>query len=664
MTSRYPHLFSPIRIGPHELPNRILMGSMHTGLEEREGGIPRLAAFYAARAAAGCALMVTGGFSINDAGRLGPGAAMMATAEDAQSHRPIPEAVHGKGGRILLQLLHAGRYGYHDNIVAPSAIRAPINRITPRAMTEAEILTTIQDYANAASRARDAGYDGVEIMGSEGYLLNEFTALRTNHREDDWGGSFENRARLPLAVIEAIRAATGPSFVVMYRLSVLDIVEGGSPLEEVRELAARVQEAGADIVNSGIGWHEARTPTIAQAVPRGGFAWATRQVRDVLDIPIVATNRFNMPDEAEAALADGDADMISMARPFLSDEAFVDKARTGRPETINTCIACNQACLDHYFANKVSSCLVNPRACHETLLTWTAAANRKTVAVVGAGPAGLAAAEVAAMRGHRVTLLEASDRIGGQFALAAKIPGKQEFNETLRYFDRRIGDLGITLWLNKNANADILADFDEIILATGVVPRIPDIEGIDGDSVMTYAELLSGRRTPGERVALIGAGGIGVDVALYLAEIDSQAHLDAAAFRRTWLSVGEDRHAAPRHRVTLLQRGTGKMGMGPGRTTGWVHRLSLQRSGVEMIGGITYRRINETGLWLDDAEGNSRVIQADSVVLCAGQESVAELVPPLRDMGKSIHVVGGAKIASEVDAKRAIQEGVSAAAAI
>ena len=658
----FPHLFSPIRVGKRTLPNRLVMGSMHTGLEEMEGGEERLAAFYGERAAGGCPLIVTGGFSVNAAGRLNAHAASFDTDAIAQAHKPIPAAVHAHGGAILLQLLHAGRYSYHADSVAPSPIRSPINKQTPRELTDAEIEATIEDFARCSVLARDAGYDGVEIMGSEGYLINEFTAPCTNHRTDRWGGSFDNRCRLPIAVIEAVRKAAGPDFIIMYRLSVLDIVEGGSPLEEVLELARRVEAAGVDIVNSGVGWHEARIPTIAQAVPRGAFAWATGRVKPALtSIPIVAVNRINTPEIAEEIVATGQADMVSMARPLLADSHFAEKAGAGRPQAINTCIACNQACLDHYFLGETCSCLVNPRACHETVRTWTKAETPKSIAVVGAGPAGLSCAEVLADRGHQVTLFEAQSHIGGQFSLASAVPGKQEFLETLRYFTHRIEELDIDLRLNTRATPEMLKDFDAVVIASGVVPRVPDIDGVDHPSVMTYAELLSGARQAGGRVAVIGAGGIGIDVSVFLTEGDSDAYHEVEAFRSFW---GVDRPAEtppPVRQVTLVQRRSGKMGIGPGRTTGWVHRLALLKSKVEMIPDAVYEKIDDAGLTVL-LNGERRVIPCDSIVLCAGQESVTELTTPLLAAGQGVHVIGGAKLAAEVDAKRAIAEGVELAA--
>lgn len=663
-SNTYENVFTPVKVGTHLLKNRIVMGSMHTGLEEREDGPERLAAFYGARAEQGCALIVTGGYSVNDAGKLNTHAASFDTKEFAETQKPIPKAVQAHGGRILLQLLHSGRYGYHGDIVAPSPIRAPINKNAPKEMSEAEIEQTISDFAKSAALAQEAGFDGVEIMGSEGYLINTFTAPCTNHRTDRWGGSFENRARLPVAIIEAVREATGPDFIIMYRLSVLDIVEGGSPLSEVRDLAQMVETAGADVINSGIGWHEARVPTIAQAVPRAGFAWATARVRDALkDIPIVAVNRVNTPEVAERIIADGEADMVSMARPFLADPAFVSKSEAGRGDRINTCIACNQACLDNYFRGLVSSCLVNPRACQETLIPSTQAENQKRVAVVGAGPAGLSCAEGLAERGHAVTLFEAGPAIGGQFALAREIPGKQEFAETLRYFTVRLDELGVEVKLSTVATSEDLKGFDEVVLASGVKPRIPAIEGVDHPSVMTYAELLSGVREAGSRVAVVGAGGIGIDVSVYLTEKDSSSYEDPDAFRSHWGVDRELDNPPPVREVTLLQRRAGKMGIGPGRTTGWIHRLSLTKARVEMIPEVSYERIDDRGLTIMTPEG-PRLISCDTIVLCAGQESVTDLEAPLRDKGIPVHVIGGAKLAAEVDANRAISEGVNLANAI
>jgi 2,4-dienoyl-CoA reductase (NADPH2) len=661
--SAFPNLFTPITVGQHELANRALMGSMHTNLEESKEGLARLATYFAERARGGCALMVTGGFAPNRAGRMNPPAAYIESEADIVDHAPIPKAVQAEGGRILLQLLHAGRYGYHDEIVAPSPIKSPINKDIPRELSEAEIEETIADFARAARLTQQAGYDGVELMGSEGYLVNEFTAPHTNKREDRWGGSFENRMRFPLEMIKAVRAATDPGFIIMYRLSVLDIVEDGSPFEEVVALAKLAEAAGVDILNSGVGWHEARIPTIAQAVPRGGWSWATGRLMGEVSVPLVGSNRINTPDVAEAIIAEGRADMVSMARPFLADPAFMAKARDGRPDDINTCIACNQACLDHYFVGTPATCLVNPRAARETELDWGPAANTKKIAVVGAGVAGLACATIAAERGHAVTLFEAGDAIGGQFMLARAIPGKEEFDETLRYYRGRIAATGVDLKLGRQAGAADLAGFDEAVVACGVAPRIPEIEGVDHPKVMTYEALLSGAREPGRRVAVIGAGGIGVDVAVHLVERGHQSHRDVAAFRATWGVDSEAAPPPPAHDVVLLQRSEGRMGSGPGKSTGWVHRLVLLRAQVEMIAGVIYRRIDDEGLHIT-VGGEDRVIACDSVVLCAGQEARDGLAGELEAAGASVHVIGGAKLARELDAQRAIEEGVRLAAAL
>lgn len=656
----YPHLLAPIDVAGLRLRNRVVMGSMHTGLEEIDGGMERLAAFYGERAHGGVGLIVSGGYSPNLAGSFdGTDHCVMATADQAQRHAPVTQAVHREGGRILLQLLHTGRYGKHGGIVAPSAIRSPINRETPRAMDADEIEATIADYINAARLAKDAGYDGVEVMGSEGYLINQFIALRTNHRHDDWGGAYENRIRLPVDIVRGIRQACGPGFVVMYRLSVLDIVDGGSTWPEVVELARAVEEAGADILNSGIGWHEAQVPTIAQPVPRGGFVWRTAQLRDHVTVPVVAVNRINTPDVAESIVAEGRADMVSMARPFLADPDIVVKAAADHADEINTCIACNQACLDHIFSGKVSSCLVNPRACHETLLTWEDAPVAKHIAIVGAGPAGMACAAVAAERGHKVVLFDAEDRVGGQFNLARNVPGKAEFDETLRYYRGRLDRAGVELRLGEAVSAHNLADegFDHVVLATGIVPRVPTIPGVDHPKVASYADILTGRKPAGSSVAVIGGGGIAFDVALFLVEQGSRAHIDEQAFRETWGVEADTVFHMPAHKVTMLQRTPGAMGRSLGKTTGWVHRLTLKRAGVEQIGGVTYDRIDDQGLHIT-VDGKAQTLAVDTVVICAGQVPRDDLAGPLTAAGMDVHIIGGAKDATELDAKRAFDEGV------
>ncbi|MBW7852563.1 MAG: FAD-dependent oxidoreductase [Rhodospirillales bacterium] len=658
MTAPYPHLFAPLTVGRVALPNRILMGSMHTGLEEAEGGAERLAAFFAERARGGVALMVTGGYSPNPEGRMAPQASVFDSEAQIPDHRRVTDAVHAAGGRILLQILHTGRYGLHPDCVAPSPLRAPINRFTPRELTEADILRTVADFARCAALAERAGYDGVEVMGSEGYLINEFTAPRTNRRTDAWGGPFENRSRFPLEILRAVRAAVSPGFIVMYRLSVLDLVEDGSPFAEVAALAKAVAAAGADVINSGVGWHEARIPTIAHMVPPAGWAWATARLKGLVDIPVVASNRINTPEAAEALLARGDADMVSMARPFLADPAFPAKAREGRAAEINTCIACNQACLDFIFSGRVCSCLVNPRACHETTFEAPQAEAPKRVAVVGGGPAGLACAAEAAARGHRVTLFEAAEEIGGQFRLARAIPGKADYDHMIRYFEARLEALGVDVRLGRAAAPADLAPFDAVVLATGIRPRAASIPGADHASVASYLDILTGRRDAGRRVAIVGAGGVAFDVALHLLGEDEDFFAEWGVDRDPSSRGGLATPAPcpPARSIVMMQRKAGRPGADLGKTTGWIHRLALERRGVEMLSGVTYRRIDDAGLHVSVA-GAERVIPADTIVVCAGQEPLRELYDALAAAGRPVHLIGGAADAAALDARRAIEEG-------
>lgn len=677
----YPHLFTPIDLPGSNitLPNRVIMGSMHMGLEELPGGFERLAAFYRERVTGGVGLIVTGGVSPNPAGRLKPGAAMMTTDKEAQTHRVITSAVHEAGGRIVMQLLHAGRYGAHPEIVAPSPLRAPISPITPRELTSDEVERTIEDFVHAAVLARSAGYDGVEVMGSEGYLINQFVAPETNEREDEWGGSTENRMRFPLEIVRRIREATGDDFIIMYRLSMLDLVPGGSTLEQVLDLAEGIQGAGATLINTGIGWHEARIPTIAASVPRGAFSWVTKEMRGRIQIPLIAANRINTPDVAEDIVARGDADLVSLARPFLADPEFVSKARADTPERINTCIACNQACLDHTFTGQPVSCLVNPRAGHETELRLIRAPHRRRIAVVGAGPAGLSAAVTAADRGLEVTLFDAADKIGGQLNVALQIPGKSEFRETLRYFGVRIAETGVQLRLSEHVTADALAaeGFDEVIIATGVTPRALSIPGHDHPSVLGYLDVLRDRAPVGRRVAIIGAGGIGFDTAEFLTEpLESPGLAGEPASTDDFLAHwGVDRNYAhrggltqaqrdvPARELIMLQRKDGKLGAGLGKTTGWIHRTELAHRGVQMIAGAQYDRIDDAGLHIT-VDGEPSLLEVDSIVVCAGQEPRRELSDALTAHGIPSHLIGGADVAGELDAKRAIDQGMRLAAAL
>ncbi|MEV0371617.1 NADPH-dependent 2,4-dienoyl-CoA reductase [Streptomyces sp. NPDC050636] len=672
--SQYPHLMSPLDLGFTTLPNRVLMGSMHVGLEEAPRGFERMAEFYATRVRGGVGLIVTGGIAPNEAGRPWELGAALTTEAEAEQHRVVTGAVHREGGKIAMQILHFGRYAHHAGLVAPSAIQAPISRFTPHALSDDEVEQTIEDFVRAAALARHAGYDGVEIMGSEGYLINEFIAAATNRREDRWGGSYENRIRFAVEIVRRVRERVGPDFILIYRLSMLDLVPGGSSLPEVITLAKEIEAAGATLINTGIGWHEARIPTIATSVPRGAWAWVTRQVMGSVSIPLVTSNRINTPEVAEQLLADGHADMVSMARPLLADPEFVAKAREGRADAINTCIGCNQACLDHTFSGKLTSCLVNPRACHETELVLAPTRRRKRVGVVGAGPAGLACAVAAAERGHEVTLFDAAERIGGQLNIARKVPGKEEFNETLRYFRNRLDHWKIDVRLGTAVTAETLAacDFDETVLATGVTPRSPEIPGTDHPSVVSYLDVLRDGAAVGERVVIIGAGGIGFDVAEFLTDDGEAASLDPEAFFRQWgVDTGygapgglqAPRRAAPARTVHLLQRKTTKVGAGLGKTTGWIHRTELRHRGVTMVAGAEYHLIDDAGLHVT-VDGKREVIEADTVVLCAGQEPRRELYEALRAAGHAVHLIGGADVAAELDAKRAIQQGTELAAAL
>jgi 2,4-dienoyl-CoA reductase (NADPH2) len=674
--TKYTHIFEPLDLGFTTLKNRILMGSMHTGLEEEKNGLEKIATYYAERAKGGVGLIVSGGIAPNVQGWTGPFSARMSTKKHAKQHKVITDAVHAAGGKICMQILHAGRYGYHPFAVAPSALKSPISPFKPFKLKQSGIKRTIRDFVNAAKLAKLAGYDGVEIMGSEGYLINQFITERTNKRTDNYGGSYENRMRLPIVLVQQTREAVGREFIIIYRLSMLDLVEKGSTWQEVVTLGKAIEKAGATIINTGIGWHEARIPTIATSVPRAAFTWVTKKMKEELSIPLVTSNRINMPETAEQVLAEGHADMISMARPFLADPEWVNKAAANKSDEINTCIGCNQACLDHVFARKVASCLVNPRACHETELNYLPTEKKKKIAVVGAGPAGLAASTIAAQRGHDVTLFDADATTGGQFNMAKQIPGKEEFYETIRYFNTQLTLHHVTVKLNTRVTAEdvINGNFDEVILATGIKPRILKIEGIDHPKVLSYIDVLKLKKPVGKRVAVIGAGGIGFDVSEYLAHEGESTSLNIDAWLKEWgidktmearsgiEGVTAEVHPSPRE-IFMFKRSTGKFGGNLGKTTGWIHRSSLKKKNVQFINNVQYTKIDDEGLHYIQNEAQ-KVLAVDTIVICAGQVPLAALLAPLEAEGIQVHVVGGADVAAELDAKRAINQASRLAATI
>lgn len=673
--TQYPHLLAPLDLGFTTLKNRVLMGSMHLGLEEAPNGFERMAAFYAERARGGVAMIVTGGIGPNSEGAVHSAAALMNKPEDVVHHRIVTDAVHAEDSKICMQILHTGRYAYNPKLVAPSAVQAPINPFPPHPLTSDEIEQQIQDFVNCASLAKEAGYDGVEIMGSEGYLLNQFIVTRTNKRDDEWGGEYEQRIRFPVEVVRRVREAVGTDFIIIYRLSMLDLVEGGSSQDEVIQLGKAIEKAGATIINTGVGWHEARIPTIATKVPRAAFTWVTAKIREALTVPVITSNRINMPDVAEAVLARGDADMVSMARPFLADPEFVKKAAENRADEINTCIGCNQACLDHIFVGKTASCLVNPRACHETELVIEMAAQPKKIAVVGAGPAGLAFATTAAKRGHQVTLFDAAGEVGGQFNIAKRIPGKEEFYETIRYFAKQIALTGVNLMLNTRVTAEVLdnSDFDEVVIATGITPRLPEIDGIEHPKVLTYLDVMSGSdmsERVGAKVAVIGAGGIGFDISEVLVHQGVSTSQNIPAFMKQWgvdmsmtarggVEQIQQNFAPAAREVTLLQRKKTKVGAGLGKTTGWIHRTDLVKKGVQMLNNCEYQKIDDQGLHIL-VKGEPQLLAVDNVIICAGQNPCRELADQITT--KPVHLIGGADVAAELDAKRAIDQGTRLAA--
>ena len=669
--SLYPHLFRPLDLGFTTIKNRVLMGSMHTGLEELPDGHTRMAAFFAERARGGVGLIVTGGIGPNDEGATHAVTRRLDSDQAVANHKEVTDAVHDAGGKICMQILHTGRYAYNKDLVAPSAVQAPINPHKPKALDAEGIEKQIQDFIDTSLQAQRAGYDGVEIMGSEGYFLNQFIAARTNHRDDEWGGSYENRIKLPIEVVRRVREAVGEHFIIIYRLSMLDLVEGGSTYDEVVTLGKAIETAGATIINTGIGWHEARIPTIATKVPRAAFTWVTAKFREALSVPVITSNRINMPDVAEEVLARGDADMVSMARPFLADADFVNKAAAGKADEINTCIGCNQACLDHVFFGKTASCLVNPRACHETELLIQPTTNIKHIAVIGAGPAGLAAATTAAQRGHKVTLFDADSEIGGQFNIAKQIPGKEEFYETIRYFGRLLEIHNVDVKLNTRVDVDALnnGDFDDVILATGISPRTPNIDGVEHPMVLSYLDVIKHKKPVGQKVAVIGAGGIGFDTSEFLSHGKETPSTDIPAFMKEWgidMSFNarggiEGMQAQPEpspREIYLLQRKSSKVGAGLGKTTGWAHRAGLMMKGVNLLAGVSYNKIDDQGLHITVGE-EEQVLPVDNVIICAGQDPLRELVEGLK---KPYHLIGGSDEAAELDAKRAIDQGTRLAA--